>query len=199
MSIGKWRFSSSRKQSTSSSGNCDTATTTTMTSSSSTPRTSTPTSAGGNSNRSSKTSLSSSPFSWFRSPHHRSKKRKSTISPDDPAFARLHKPFTPQNLEHQKLLNTFEWNFGGNDNDDDYDDGRRRRRSSLSISPCATRNTTVDDCAHGGCDYGYGPAEQYRRHHMLPIADPQDALSSSLARLSMREAPGGKHDRANAA
>ncbi|KAI1312200.1 hypothetical protein F5Y03DRAFT_341710 [Xylaria venustula] len=168
MSISKWKFSSSRKHSTSSSGNSDTP----MTSSSTTTRPSSPTnpsSTGDNSNRSSKTSLSSSPFSWFRSPH-RSKKRKSTISSDDPAFKRLHKPFTPQNLEHQKMLSAFEWNFGSSD-DDGY---RRRRQSSLSISPCATRNMTVDD-------YGYGPEERFSH---------QDALSRSLACLSTREDPG---------
>ncbi|KAI0969426.1 hypothetical protein F4678DRAFT_174396 [Xylaria arbuscula] len=165
MSINKWKFSSSRKHSTSSSGNSDTP----MTSSSTTTRPSStnPSSTGDNSGRSSKTSLSSSPFSWFRSPH-RSKKRKSTISSDDPAFKRLHKPFTPQNLEHQKMLSAFEWNFGTSNDGDGY---RRRRQSSLSISPCATRDN----------NYGYGPEERFCH---------QDALSRSLACLSTREDPG---------
>ncbi|KAI1429263.1 hypothetical protein F5Y12DRAFT_727447 [Xylaria sp. FL1777] len=200
MSIGKWKWPGSRKQSTASAGNINTAT---ASSSSSTSRTSTPASpasTGGNSSRSSKTSLSSSPFSWFRSPH-RLKARKSTISRDDPAYARLHKPFTPQNLEHQKVLSAFEWNFGGNDDDNgDNADGcrRRRRQSSLSISPCATRNNTVDDYPHES-DYGRAPDEQFGRDHKLPLRGPEDALSGSLARLSMREGPGEGYDRADAA
>ncbi|KAF2972125.1 hypothetical protein GQX73_g1425 [Xylaria multiplex] len=178
MSLGKFKFPGSRKQSTASSGNSDTTT-----SSSSTTRSSTPTNGpnGGsssNSSRSSKTSsssLSSSPFSWFRSPHR--SKRRSTISRDDPLYARLHKPFTPQNLEHQKLLNAFEWNF---DND------HCRRRRSSCISPCASRDMTVDDYADE-CGYGYAPEAQYGQDHMLPPKSRQDALSDSFGRLSTRE------------
>lgn len=48
---------------------------------------------------------------------------------------------------------------------------------SLSLSPCASRNATVDDYAP---DCGYGGYEQ----HVLP---PKDALSGPFARLSMRE------------
>ncbi|KAI0512626.1 hypothetical protein F5B22DRAFT_299297 [Xylaria bambusicola] len=168
MSFSKWRFSNSRKQSPSSSGDIDA----TMTSSSPMSTPMSPTSSGSNSNRSSKSSLSSSPFSWFRSPN-RPKKRKSTISRDDPAFARLHKPFTPQNLEHQRMFESFEWNFGSSDGDDD---SYRRRRSSLSISPCATRNMTVDDCT--------------RQDPYSHDGSSQDTLSSAFASLSTREARG---------
>ncbi|KAI0816300.1 hypothetical protein GGR55DRAFT_229884 [Xylaria sp. FL0064] len=194
MSIGKWKFSGSRKHSTSSSGNSDT-TVTSSSSSTSTPatRTSAPTSASsnGSSNRNSKTtssSLSSSPFSWFRSNNHNnnnnsprrsSKKRKSaTMSRDDPAFARLNKPLTPQNLEHQKLFSAFEWTS----DDDGYRNSRQRqrRRSSLSISPCATRDKTVDEFYADGCGYG-----------------PQDTLSRSLACLSTRDDPGDGYDNAS--
>ncbi|GAW11190.1 hypothetical protein ANO14919_005320 [Xylariales sp. No.14919] len=173
MSLGKFKFPGSRKQSTASSGNSDTTT-----SSSSTTRSSTPTNGlsgggGGNSNRSSKasSSSSSSPFSWFRSP--RRTKRRSTISADDPAFARLHKPFTPQNLEHQKLLNAFEWNF---DND------HSRRRRSSCISPCASRDMTIDEYG-----YAYGRQEQYGQDHMLPPESRQDTSSDSFTRLSTRD------------
>ncbi|KAK5627669.1 hypothetical protein RRF57_003384 [Xylaria bambusicola] len=171
MSFSKWRFSNSRKQSPSSSSDIDT--TMTLSSSSSSPMSTptSPTSSGGNSNRSSKSSssLSVSPFSWFRSPN-RPKKRKSTISRDDPAFARLHKPFTPQNLEHQRMFETFEWNFGSSDGDDD---SYRRRRSSLSISPCATRDMTIDDYARQD-PYSHGGSSN-------------DTLSSAFASLSTRE------------
>ncbi|KAI0453299.1 hypothetical protein F5B21DRAFT_293404 [Xylaria acuta] len=198
MSLGKWRFGS-RNRSTGSSGKGDMSS-----SSSSTTRTSSPVNnrgsvSGGNSNRNSKTSSSpsssssssSSRLSWFRSSDRA--KRKSIISRDDPAFARLHKPFTPQNLEHQKLLSTFEWNC-------DDDSGCKRRRTSLSISPCATRNATIDDddyapdCGYGyDYGYGYGYGGQVERHghdHALPPNGRQNTLSGPLARLSMREGSG---------
>ncbi|KAI0542321.1 hypothetical protein GGR58DRAFT_304593 [Xylaria digitata] len=185
MSLGKFKFPGSRKQSTASSGNSDT------TSSSSTTRSSTPTNglnsgSSSNSSRSSKisSSSSSSPFSWFRSSHR--SKRRSTISRDDPLYARLHKPFTPQNLEHQKLLNTFEWNF---DND------HCRRRRSSCISPCASRDMTVDDYADE-CGYGYAPEAQYGQDHMLPPKSRQDALSDSFGRLSTREDSGDQENSA---
>ncbi|KAI0408657.1 hypothetical protein F4802DRAFT_359123 [Xylaria palmicola] len=175
MGLSGWKLGS-RKQSTASSGNSDTST------SSSTTRTSSPTNkrtSGGGNSRSSKTSSSSSSllqFPWFRSSSRA--QRKSIISPDDPAFSRLHKPFTPQNLEHQKMLSTFEWNFDERDS--------QRRRTSLSLSPCATRNATADDYAHDD-GYGYGPEELPGRHdHMLP-PNGQDSLAAPLARLSLRE------------
>jgi len=51
--------------------------------------------------------------------------------------AHLHKPFTPENLEHQKILSTFEWNFGTKRNSFD---------SSFSgISPCTSRRGSISD------------------------------------------------------
>ncbi|KAH7041050.1 uncharacterized protein B0I36DRAFT_344691 [Microdochium trichocladiopsis] len=53
------------------------------------------------------------------------------------AYAHLHKPFTPENLEHQKILNAFEWNFGTKRNSFD---------SSFSgISPCTSRRGSMSD------------------------------------------------------
>ncbi|KAI1191265.1 hypothetical protein F5B17DRAFT_329762 [Nemania serpens] len=195
MSLGKWKLSK-RRQTTESSGNGNMSSSSSSPSSSpSTTRASTPISElGGSSNidinhskgnTDSRTS-SSSPFSWLRS-SRRPSKRKSIISSDDPAFARLHKPFTPENLEHQKLFSAFEWTF------DDDNDGVDRRRNSLSLSPCASRSATVDDYAH---EDGYGYEQVDPHHHILP---PTDALSGSLARLSTREAPGGRFDRENTA
>jgi len=52
-------------------------------------------------------------------------------------YAHLHKPFTPENLEHQKILNAFEWNFGTKRNSFD---------SSFSgISPCTSRRGSMSD------------------------------------------------------
>lgn len=52
-------------------------------------------------------------------------------------YAHLHKPFTPENLEHQKILNAFEWNFGTKRNSFD---------SSISgISPCTSRRGSMSD------------------------------------------------------
>ncbi|KAJ1337687.1 hypothetical protein MN608_00541 [Microdochium nivale] len=52
-------------------------------------------------------------------------------------YAHLHKPFTPENLEHQKILNAFEWNFGTTRNSFD---------SSFSgISPCTSRRGSMSD------------------------------------------------------
>ncbi|KAI1743987.1 hypothetical protein F4680DRAFT_326178 [Xylaria scruposa] len=191
MSLGKWSFGS-RNRSTASSGKSDTST------SSSSTRTSSPNNrgsgSGSSSNRNSKTSSSStsssSRLSWFRS-SNRPPKRRSIISRDDPAFARLHKPFTPQNLEHQKMLSTFEWTF-----DDDMD--CKRRRASLSLSPCASRNTTVDDYAP---DYGYDYDHQEPQHshdHALPPNGRQNTLSGPFANLSMRDGSGEDLDLENA-
>ncbi|KAI1202630.1 hypothetical protein F5X97DRAFT_215756 [Nemania serpens] len=206
MSLGKWKLSR-RRQTTASSGNSNMSSSSSSSSSSLTTRASSPISELSSSNidinhskrsRESKTSSStttpsspSSPFSWLRS-SRRSSKRKSIISYHDPAFARLHKPFTPENLEHQKLFSTFEWTFG-DDNDVDGCRRRRRRRNSLSLSPCASRNATADDYADEN-GYDYGQVDPHR--HILP---PTDALCGSLARLSMREAPGGDFDQENTA
>ncbi|KAI0439300.1 hypothetical protein F4803DRAFT_554229 [Xylaria telfairii] len=196
MSLGKWSFRG-RNRSTASSGKSDISSS--SSSSSSTTRTSSPANnrssgSGNNSTRNSKTSSSSSSsssrLSWFRSSNR--SKRKSIISRDDPAFARLHKPFTPQNLEHQKMLSTFEWTF-----DDDDDSACRRRQTSLSISPCASRNATVDDYAPV-YDYGYGGQEEQHSHnHALPPNGHQNTISRPFAGLSMREGSGEDLDLEN--
>ncbi|RYC55568.1 hypothetical protein CHU98_g10636 [Xylaria longipes] len=184
MSLGKWSFGS-RNRSTASSGKSDMSAST-RTSSSTNNRSS----GDGGSSRDGKTttttssSSSSSRLSWFRSSNRT--KRKSIISRDDPAFARLHKPFTPQNLEHQKLLSTFEWTFD--------DSACKRRRMSLSISPCATR---VDDYAPD-CGYGYSSQEEQHSHdHVLPPNGRQNTLSGPFAGLSMRDGPGEDLDPEN--
>ncbi|RYP58542.1 hypothetical protein DL769_008916 [Monosporascus sp. CRB-8-3] len=69
----------------------------------------------------------------------RSSQRSRTASTEkDVNYARLHKPFTKQNLEHQKILSAFEWNFGT----------RRTSGGAMSIcsgiSPCSSRRASVD-------------------------------------------------------
>ncbi|KAI1268317.1 hypothetical protein F5Y18DRAFT_224542 [Xylariaceae sp. FL1019] len=138
MGLGKWRFGSSRAASTESSNGSETSTRTTSPTESSTELRS---SYSDSSKPSLSTSSSSSPRrSWFKS-----NQRKKAPGFDDPAFARLHKPFTEQNLEHQKMLNAFEWNFG-----------RQRRPSTSSwissVSPGASRRASIDF----GDGSGYG-------------------------------------------
>ncbi|KAI2642862.1 hypothetical protein GGS21DRAFT_499975 [Xylaria nigripes] len=101
-----------------------------------------------NHNGGNRTKSAPSPFSWIRA--SLKPKRRSIISRDDPAFARLHKPFTPQNLEHQKLLNAFEWHF----HDDEHQQQRRLSFIS-SLSPCASRRPSMDNYA-----LAYGPEER---------------------------------------
>ncbi|KAH9884606.1 hypothetical protein F4778DRAFT_557010 [Xylariomycetidae sp. FL2044] len=146
MGIRKWRFGSGRKESSVSSNDTDTNGTTTPTETES-PELSKSQSRIGRIT------------SGFKS--HRSKK---SAGPDE--YPHLHKPFTPQNLEHQKMLNAFEWNFG------------KTRRMSLSgqscmsgISPTATRHPSVD--------YSYMP----------PPPTHWEASSSSIVRDAPREAP----------
>ncbi|KAI3336434.1 hypothetical protein HD806DRAFT_5738 [Xylariaceae sp. AK1471] len=191
--LGKWKLGSRQKQSTASSGNSETTSSATdkQGSGSSSSSSSSNTSSAASSPTSSPAS-SSPRLSWFRSlsPHHQSspkkslpKKKNSIISRDDPAFARLHKPFTPQNLEHQKLLSAFEWNSNN------FDDNRHRRWSDASgLSPCASRRVSVVDYGEHGYDY-YGVVEHGYEHgqdHMLP--------PNSLARVPTREAPAEESD-----
>ncbi len=60
------------------------------------------------------------------------------ITEKDQEYARLHKPFTKQNLEHQKILSAFEWNFGARSTDQ----GAMSIHSS--VSPCTSRHGSVD-------------------------------------------------------
>ncbi|KAI0392195.1 hypothetical protein F5Y17DRAFT_374746 [Xylariaceae sp. FL0594] len=116
---------------------------------------------------------------WLRSSlsssSHQQRKR-SALTPKDPAYKRLNKPFTPQNLEHQKLFSAFDWNLAegggcsssqrrrrrrqGQDEvgDNDYDDAR----SFVSgISPCASTRPSID--------YGRrGRFDDEGQHHPLP-------------------------------
>jgi hypothetical protein len=50
-------------------------------------------------------------------------------------YPHLHKPFTKTNLEHQRILNAFEWNFGRSSICDSIYSG---------ISPCASRRGSLD-------------------------------------------------------
>ncbi|KAI1430863.1 hypothetical protein GGR50DRAFT_146241 [Xylaria sp. CBS 124048] len=162
MGLSKWKFGGSRKHTTttttttSSANNSDDSTS--ISSSTLTMKPSSQTTRQHERDGRTRSAPSSSPFSWLRSSLRSSKRKSSgaprTISRDDPAFARLHKPFTPQNLEHQKLLGAFEWQFYNNGDANGADDGddrrRRRRRPSLisSLSPCASRNPSMDGYTH---------------------------------------------------
>ncbi|KAI1483997.1 hypothetical protein K445DRAFT_312940 [Daldinia sp. EC12] len=119
MALGRWTFPTSRKPSSASSGGHFSNGTTTPTDSE-TPDPS-----------KSQSRLLRTLTGGFRS--HKSKK-----SEERDELAHLNKPFTPQNLEHQKILSAFEWNFG-----------KRRsshgsRSTTSGISPSASRNTSVD-------------------------------------------------------
>ncbi|KAI0382916.1 hypothetical protein F5Y04DRAFT_35183 [Hypomontagnella monticulosa] len=153
MALGRWTFPTSRRQSAASSGGNRTNGTTTPTDNESQDPVKTPsrilrTLTGG-----------------FKS--HKS--RKSDERNED-SFGHLNKPFTRQNLEHQKILNAFEWNFG-----------RRKMshggRSSMSgISPSASRNTSVD---HGHMSQHSDPTEPHPRFdstlvHEPPREDPRE-------------------------
>jgi hypothetical protein len=90
-------------------------------------------------------------------------------------YAHLNQPFSQTNLEHQKLLSAFAWNFG-----------KRRPshggRSSISgISPSASRNASVDS--------GHFPP--YRGD----MRDAHPHFSSSLIRDAPQEVPGEESDR----
>ncbi|KAI0128459.1 hypothetical protein BJ170DRAFT_682249 [Xylariales sp. AK1849] len=63
------------------------------------------------------------------------KPKKSNEDSKDP---RLNRPFTQQNLEHQKVLNAFAWNFG------ERKPSHGGRSSTSGISPGPSRNTSID-------------------------------------------------------
>ncbi|KAK7751626.1 hypothetical protein SLS62_006452 [Diatrype stigma] len=63
--------------------------------------------------------------------------RPRRLTEKDSEYARLHKPFTKQNLEHQKILSAFEWNFGASTN-------QRTPSICSGISPCTSRQGSVD-------------------------------------------------------
>ncbi|XXH04806.1 hypothetical protein Hte_011228 [Hypoxylon texense] len=144
MAIGRWTWPSSRKQSTTSSnGNRSNGTTT-------------PTD-----NESQDLSKSQSRLIRTFTGGFKSSKSKKPVERDE--YSHLNRPFTQQNLEHQKILNAFEWNFG-----------RRKLshggRSSISgISPSASRNTSVD---HGHMEAH--PRFSSSLAHHPPREDPRE-------------------------
>ncbi|KAI0887482.1 uncharacterized protein GGS22DRAFT_109931 [Annulohypoxylon maeteangense] len=149
MALGRWTFPTSRKQSTASSG-------TNRTTNGST----TPTDSETQESTKSPSRILKTFTGGFIS--HKSKK-----SVDRDELAHLNRPFNQQNLEHQKILNAFEWNFG-------------RRKTSHSgrsiasgISPSTSRNNSVDR----GHSSHYDPTEPHPR------------FDSSLARQPTREDP----------
>ncbi|KAK8050617.1 hypothetical protein PG994_012347 [Apiospora phragmitis] len=113
----------------------------------------------------------------------RSKKGKSSSSSrgddDSDGYAHLDRPFTQQNLEHQKILNAFAFSFG-----------KKQRRTShgahshmSGISPCASRNTSVD-----------GACLSATRSHGSDRRETHPRFSSSLACDALREVPGKESD-----
>ncbi|KAI0024848.1 hypothetical protein F4780DRAFT_479725 [Xylariomycetidae sp. FL0641] len=115
----RWRFGSNRKQSTASSAASNSSNGTT------TPENET-------------SELTKTPSRLMRSLTGGLKERKAKkklATPEE--YAHLHKPFTRQNLEHQKMLNAFEWNFGRTIS--------HGGRSELSgVSPGASRHTSFE-------------------------------------------------------
>lgn len=132
MAFGKWRLSRGRKTSSSSSEHDPSGTSTPATSGASTP--SGNTSPGGSQGSSELKSESRGLVRVLTDTlGKQSKPRRASKS----AYPHLHKPFTKQNLEHQKVLNNFEWSFG-----------RKMSAGSWSIcsgiSPCSSRRASVD-------------------------------------------------------
>ncbi|KAI1405840.1 hypothetical protein F4819DRAFT_349955 [Hypoxylon fuscum] len=119
MALGRWTWPSSRKQSTASSGGNRTDGTTT------------PTDNESQDAPKPRSRLLRTLTGGFKSP-------SSKKSAERDEFFYLNRPFTQQNLEHQKILNAFEFSFG-----------KRKMshggRSSMSgVSPSASRNASVD-------------------------------------------------------
>ncbi|KAI2630868.1 hypothetical protein GGR54DRAFT_174228 [Hypoxylon sp. NC1633] len=151
MAIGRWTFPSSRKQSAaSSSGNRTNGTTT-------------PTENETQDPIKTQSRLLRSLTGGFKS--HKPKK-----SAERDEFAHLNKPFTQQNLDHQKILSGFEWNFGKRKSS-------HGGRSSMSgVSPSASRNTSVD---HGHVSMSSDQMETHPRFdsplvHEPPQEDPRE-------------------------
>ncbi|KAI0115284.1 hypothetical protein F4814DRAFT_418895 [Daldinia grandis] len=143
MALGRWTFSTSRKPSSASSGNRSNGTTT-------------PTDNETQDPSKSQSRLLRTLTGGFRS--HKSKK-----SEERDEFAHLNKPFTQQNLEHQKILSTFEWNFGKRKS------SHGGRSSTSGISPSASRNTSVD---HGHLPPDSDPIETRPRFNSVLVQEP---------------------------
>ncbi|ORY69881.1 uncharacterized protein BCR38DRAFT_481042 [Pseudomassariella vexata] len=102
-----------------------------------------------------------------------SKAKKRTTEGD--AYAHLNRPFTQQNLEHQKLLSSFVWSFGNRK------PSHGGRSSASGISPSASRHASVDS--------NYLSTSHGERR------EPHTRFRSSLAHESPREVPGEESDR----
>ncbi|KAL7626195.1 hypothetical protein AAE478_002965 [Parahypoxylon ruwenzoriense] len=155
MVLGRWTFSSSGKRSTISSNDNDTNSTTTPTD-----------------NETQDPVKKQSRLLQTFAVSFKSQKSKKSGERNEPAH--LNKPFTQQNLEHQKILNAFEWNFGKSES------SHGGRSSFGDISPSASRNTSVD---HGRLP----PASDSGNTH------PQ--FSRSLANEPVRENPRAGSDK----
>ncbi|KAK6067295.1 hypothetical protein SCUP234_11670 [Seiridium cupressi] len=108
-----------------------------------------------------------------------SKPKKPKESPND---FRLNRPFTEQNLEHQKIFDAFTFSFG-----------RRKLshggRSNISgISPSASRNNSVDSAAL--------PLSNHHQHHG-DRRDTHPRFNNSLVDEAPQEVPGEESDREN--
>ncbi|KAI2465904.1 hypothetical protein F4781DRAFT_407464 [Annulohypoxylon bovei var. microspora] len=149
MALGRWTFPTSRKQSTASSGTNRTTGTTTPTD-----------------NEAQDSAKSPSRFMRTLTGGFMSHKSKKSVERDE--LAHLNRPFNQQNLEHQKILNAFEWNSGKRKSS-------HGGRSIMSgISPSTSRNNSVD---HGRIPLHSNPTETHPR------------FDSSLARQPTREDP----------
>ncbi|KAI1105952.1 hypothetical protein F4804DRAFT_303011 [Jackrogersella minutella] len=154
MALGRWTFPTSRKQSSASSSGTNR-----------TNGTTTPTD-----NEAQDLTKSPSQYRFLRTltgsfTSHKSK--KSSVERDE--LAHLNKPFNQQNLEHQKILSAFEWNFGRTKTN--------QSRSSMSgISPSASRTTSVD---HGHTSRHFDTTQTHPRfdstlNHQSPRENPRE-------------------------
>jgi len=154
MAFGKWRFSRSRnsRKSRNSSGKTG----------SSTNGSTTPVESDGPdvANAEPQARTQSRILRTFPGNFRSSQRSRTASTEKDVNYARLHKPFTKQNLEHQKILSAFDWNFGT----------RRTSQGAMSIcsgiSPCSSRRASVD------CDQLLSPFDR---------TDAQPRFSSDLA------------------
>jgi len=149
------------------------------TSNNETPPTTTPTRQASDSSATSSNLSWSAPRlpSWLRSSLSSSQRKKSILTPKDPEYKRLNKPFTPQNLEHQKLLSAFDWNLAENGC------SRRRRQSQdamsfiSGISPCATPRTSID---YSGRREKHHSEKDEEKHRPLPPDDKCVASTTTI-------------------
>ena len=136
MAFGKWRFSRSRKGSSGSAG-----------SEANTNGTTTPVDEGRSYTKSQpeEPSSSSQPrlLRSLTGSFTARPQRPRKLTEKDQEYARLHKPFTKQNLEHQKILAGFEFNFGARSaagqQGQSHSQSQRPMSICSGISPCTSR------------------------------------------------------------